>query len=82
MDFFDSYLDKLAAEYEHLPLKKVEYLGAAMALRWEPDQEYTRPSAETVNRLYRELSKEYHPDRGGNSRYFIKVKWAKDYFTY
>ncbi|MBN2658930.1 MAG: hypothetical protein JXR86_17885 [Spirochaetales bacterium] len=80
MDFFDGYLDKLAGEYEHLPLKKVEYLGAALALQWEPDQNYGMPSAETVTRLYRELSKAYHPDRGGNSHYFIKVKWAKDYF--
>lgn len=81
VDYFDDYLGKLADEYDHLPLKKVEFLGAAMALQWEPDQKYRKPSKEIVNRLFRDLSKKYHPDKGGDPKLFIKVKWAKDYFS-
>jgi len=81
MDFFDSYLEKMAGVYDHLPLKRIEYLNAAMGLGWEPDDAFRPPSREVVNRLYREHSKTYHPDRGGNSRHFIRVKWAKDFFA-
>jgi len=81
MFFFDGYQERLAAAYNHLPLRKIEYLNAAMGLGWEPDSQYKPPSREVVNHLFRELSKRYHPDRGGNPRHFIRVKWAKDYFT-
>lgn len=36
------------------------------------------PQLILVNQNYRRLSKLYHPDRGGNPEYFMKLKWARD----
>lgn len=78
--FFESYLDKLGTAYESLPMKKVEYLDACLVLKMDPDEHYRRPREEDVNRRFRSLSKEFHPDRGGDPSLFIRLKWAGNYF--
>lgn len=76
--FYDEYLGKLGTRYEKLPLKKVEYLDASLALQCLPDPDYRPHQQEEVVSQYRKLSKEYHPDRGGDPSLFIKLKWAKE----
>lgn len=76
--FFEEYLDLLATHYEKLPLSKVEYLDASLVLQCRPNPDYNPLDRDVVISNYRKLSKEHHPDRGGDASLFIKIKWAKD----
>lgn len=77
INFFDDYLGQLGTRYERLPLARIEYLDALLALQLIPDPGYAMPEEKTLIASYRKLSKDYHPDRGGHAALFIKVKWAR-----
>jgi len=73
------YCDHLEERYPAHTTAYSDQLIACFILNCTPDTEPPfLPHRSLVNQSYRMLSKRYHPDRGGNPEYFMKIKWARD----
>lgn len=78
IEFFGIYFACLGKHYERIPSENMDRIYAYIILNSIPDSLSELPDSAKVNNRYRNYSKIYHPDRGGNPELFIKLKWARD----
>jgi len=76
--FFDHLLQKLMKKYPRIPQNNVDNLLALFILQSLIPKDISLWDSKTAKSNFRRLSREYHPDTGGNSPMFIKIKWARD----
>ena len=76
--FFGIYTACLLKQYERLPLKNLDRIYAFLILNCIPESFSEVPKIAKINNRYRNFSKIYHPDAGGDQELFIKIKWARD----
>lgn len=78
IDFFRMYNCSLRKRYERIPLENIDRIFAYFILNCIPSSLAVNPDSTKINNRYRNYSKIYHPDRGGDPELFIKIKWARD----
>lgn len=76
--FFKDYLELLQDRYKLFKPDSGKSLLSCFILGCLPAGPAGKPDPEKVKREFRRLSKDYHPDNGGDPRVFIFIKWAKD----
>lgn len=76
--FFGKYTACLSEFYERIPLAQIDRIYAYLILNCIPESPSTIPDETKISNRYRNYSKIYHPDRGGDPELFIKIKWARD----
>lgn len=78
MNLVDDYLEALCSEYPVFSRRK-EQVSASLFLQIIPGlAPLTLPEQNTVTRMYRNLSRRYHPDSGGDSALFIRLQNSRD----
>lgn len=77
MDFFQIYWEHLAENYSRISQVKKDQMQASFILGCSVSMD-SIPTKAKVKERFRKLSKQYHPDAGGPSPMFIKIKWARD----
>jgi hypothetical protein len=76
---FGRHVESLAQTYGGLTEVVAERVLACFALGIVPeDLPPSRPAAIEITRIYRRLSLQTHPDRGGDPAMFIRIKRARD----
>jgi len=76
---FHDYFLSLEKRYtSHTPVMSHRILACFILQCLPEENRFCRPHMKTVNSQYRRLCKQYHPDSGGDSDYFLQLKWAKD----
>lgn len=78
INFFGKYLDCLSGTYERIFSEKINTIYAYFILNCIPESFSGVPPIDKIQNRYRNYSKIYHPDRGGDHDMFIKIKWARD----
>jgi len=76
--FFLKHFEMMQKYYDRLPPVKTDKLTACLILECVPDSYEQLPGHSLVKSRYRKLSKEYHPDAGGDPELFIALKKARD----
>lgn len=76
--FFETSLERLAEKYPDIPEMELDRIKAGLILQCSISDPLTGQERKDISRNYREFSKSYHPDTGGDSRFFIRLKWARD----
>jgi hypothetical protein len=78
IECFEIYLVKLRERYDRIPRERTDRLLACFILLSIPVTLSLFPDKSLLKQSYRNLSKKYHPDSGGDPKVFIKIKWASD----
>ena len=79
ISFFRDYLKQLEKRYRSFNERNAELLLACFIIEELPSAAPLRfPDEQRVKQSYRRLSKLHHPDRGGDSSYFVKLGRAKE----
>lgn len=74
----DCFFESLSLAYPVFSKRK-EQVSASLFLQIIPSlNPKDTPSKETVNKMYRKLSRKYHPDSGGESTLFIRLQNSRD----
>lgn len=78
IDLVDSYFESLTVHYPGFKDRK-ELVKACTFMGLYPDlPSQDLPGEETVKRVYRRLSRSYHPDTGGRESQFIRLQHSRD----
>lgn len=79
IELFSAYLEGLHRRFRGLPFDDTSRLLACMILDCLPDLNLRRwPLPETIKEAFRSLSKQHHPDAGGNPQYFRVLAKARE----
>jgi hypothetical protein len=82
MELFRIHLERLLSRYRRFNKESADRVIACFLLELIPENDPLQwPDKASVIRQFRKLSKQHHPDRGGNGEFFIELKWACDVFT-
>ncbi|MCK5250467.1 MAG: hypothetical protein KAJ98_10915, partial [Spirochaetaceae bacterium] len=72
------HLSRLTERYGSFPENEALRIEALLMLGFDKLPDEKRPGKREVKGRFRILSKEYHPDRGGNADLFRRLKTARD----
>ena len=77
--FFYSYLTGLTARYNLNPHPLTEKLAACSMLELIPSiHPFSLPEKRIIMKAYRSLCCRYHPDRGGDPAFFVKLQESRE----
>ncbi len=77
--FYYTYLTGLAAHYHLKPAPLAEKLAACSMLELVPTANpFSFPEKRVIMKSYRSLCRSYHPDRGGDPAFFLKLQESRE----
>ncbi len=78
LNLYSRYLGGLTERYHNFSNSKALRVEALLLLGFELTETGYKPGEREINEHFRTLSKTHHPDRGGNSVVFRRLKTARD----
>jgi len=78
-NLYSLFLSRLADRYRYFSSEKALKCEAMLILGFNPEEMGHELPEKSVNEQFRNLSKKYHPDRGGNAEVFRRLKTARDF---
>lgn len=80
-DLASQYLNNLAERYRSLSTGEALKIEAKLIMEFNQIPVGVYPEVQVVQERFRKLSKRYHPDGGGDSTLFRRLKTARDVLT-
>jgi len=80
--FFEDFLEQFSQLYPFYPQRHIDYIKAGHILQCINEKDSRQLDLALAKVNFRKLSRQYHPDTGGDSEMFIRLKWAKDIILY